>query len=339
MNSHFRFMLSMLSREGHEVARVPVEPDWLPALECATFEGVRAGRLRARAKLPTGLIEPVWNDALGQPYLAAFEAMVTGEDGEPVSARIPVEYVRPLAQQASLPLVEQGRLEAGESFRYVVCAFPVAPEEERDGPRTGPGDGDALPIGETALQPFLDASVHSGQGNGNDVPVFVSRHLLDEAFELARGAGDVETGGVLIGKLHFDPGLPEFFVEVTALIPAPHGVSTSTRFTFTPETWAAVDAAVRLRGGGESKIGWLHTHPDWCRKCEPQKRRECKLTNAFFSADDALLHRTCFSRAFHTAMLISDNTLRGLSVSFFGWRAGMVAARGFHVLRASPGMP
>ena len=125
----------------------------------------------------------------------------------------------------------------------------------------------------------------------------------------------------------------------TALIPAPHGISTATKFTFTPETWAAMDAAIRLRGRQEIPLAWLHTHPDWCRACPPDKRRDCKLTNAFFSAEDVLLHRTCFSRACHTAMLISESTAGALSVSFFGWREGLVAARGFHILKALPSSP
>jgi proteasome lid subunit RPN8/RPN11 len=336
--SHHRIVLDVRSDEGRSVGQLPIEPDWMPALECATFEGVRQGRLPALATIPSGVVEPLWSDTVGEPYVSAFRAVVADEGGELVSVHIPVGYVSALAERASRQFVEQGLLGAGQPFRYLVCAYPMAPESWTDaGNGMTAASGDPLPVSKTVLQPFLDASVHSGQEGQNDVPVFVPQDVIDDAFEMARGAGDTEAGGVLLGRLHFDSNQPEFFVELTALIPAPHGVSTATKFTFTPETWAAMNAAVRSRGRQESPLGWLHSHPDWCKACPPDKRRDCKRTNAFFSADDVLLHRTCFSRAFHTAMLISDSVASGLSVSFFGWRQGVVAARGFHILKALPG--
>jgi hypothetical protein len=333
--SRHRIVLDMRSDDGRRLGQLPIEPDWIPALECATFEGVRQGRFPALATVPSGVVEPVWSSTVGEPYVSAFRAVVADEEGGLVSAPIPLGYVRALAERASRQFVEQGLLAAGEPFRYLVCAYPVAPETWTDaGHGMPPPDGARLPISETALQPFLDASVYSSQDGGTDVPVFVPQEVLDDAFEMARRAGGTEVGGVLIGRLHFDSKEPEFFVELTALIPAPHGVSTATKFTFTPETWAAMNAAIRLRERQESPLGWLHTHPDWCKACPPAKRRDCKLTNAFFSADDVLLHRTCFNRAFHTAMLISESAASGLSVSFFGWRQGLVTARGFHILKA-----
>jgi proteasome lid subunit RPN8/RPN11 len=335
--SRYRILLDVRSDAGRTLGQLPIEPDWLPALECATFECVRQGRLPALATIPSGVVEPVWHETTGEPYVRAFRAVVADEHGELMSVHIPLGYVRPLAERASRQFVEEGLIEAGQPFRYLVIAYPAAAESSCDpGSTMIPAAGPRLPVSETALQPFLAAAVHTGEEEGKDLPVFVPQDVIEDALEMARGAGDTEVGGVLIGRLHFDSKQPEFFVELTALIPAPHGVSTATKFTFTPETWAAMNAAIRLRGREESPLGWLHSHPDWCKTCPAEKRRDCKRTNAFFSADDVLLHRTCFSRAFHTAMLISDSAASGLSVSFFGWRQGLVAARGFHVLKALP---
>jgi hypothetical protein len=168
--------------------------------------------------------------------------------------------------------------------------------------------------------------------------VFVPRRVLMEAEAQARAGGDVETGGVLLGRLHRDaaaeaaPG--DLFLEVTAQLPAEHTVSQATRLTFTPATWAAAAAALALRGLAESVVGWWHFHPDFCRLrgCPPERRRSCAASSAFFSSEDVHLHATCFGAAHHVALLLSDGIRDGLSWSLYGWSHGMVAARGFHVL-------
>ena len=189
-----------------------------------------------------------------------------------------------------------------------------------------------LTIEETPLARFSARAVAQGPQADGDMPVFIPQSVLDEAVELSRQAGDVEAGGILIGRLHRDSTLPEVFVEITALFPAPHTVSQATKVTFTAETWSAVDAAIALRGRGEKKIAWLHSHVDWCRSCPPDKRARCTLSNAFFSADDVHLHRVCFGRAYQVALLVSENADASFTCSLFGWRRGMVEARGYHVI-------
>src|SRR6185437_2768668 len=106
------------------------------------------------------------------------------------------------------------------------------------------------------------------------------------AVALHEQAGATETGGVLIGLVHRDTDHPgRLFVEVTAQIPVRHAEHELTRLTFTPDTWKAVDGAIRLRGKKERKVGWWHTHPSrkWCEKCPVENRKVCKLSGEFFS--------------------------------------------------------
>mgnify|MGYP006915253084 CR=1 FL=1 len=58
------------------------------------------------------------------------------------------------------------------------------------------------------------------------------------------------------------------------------------------------------------------------------------MASPFFSAEDCLLHRVVFPSAFATALLLSDHGGLDVRASLFGWRDGMVAARGFHRIAA-----
>jgi hypothetical protein len=190
------------------------------------------------------------------------------------------------------------------------------------------------------MSDFINAStpIHrsAGQTNADDVtvPIVIPRRILDETRELAARAGDNETGGILIGHLRRDTTLPELFVEITAQVPATHAPADVNRLTFTPETWTAAQAAVDLRGGQEAFLGWWHYHviKEVCRNCPDEKKLACPWAHGFLSEDDRLLHRTVFPRAYSCALVVSD-IADGHDVAFalFGWRHGLLEARGFHV--------
>src|SRR5262249_49598024 len=135
-----------------------------------------------------------------------------------------------------------------------------------------------LPLDDAAIEPLQARSIFSGPDEpAGEVPVFLRQQILVEAVEQARVAADVETGGVLVGKLCRDPRSREIFLEITAQVAAPHTRSQSTRLTFTPETWAAVQAAITLRRRNEIMGGWWHSHPDFCRlrSCPVERRARC----------------------------------------------------------------
>jgi hypothetical protein len=157
--------------------------------------------------------------------------------------------------------------------------------------------------------------------------------MLREVVSLARGVCG-ETGGILAGHLHRDGSRPEVFLEVTAQIPATHAPSELCKLTFTPETWAAADAALRLRNKQEIYVGWWHSHParQWCDECPEEKRSACRVTGEFFSAHDESLHRCCFPRGYSLALVISDSYSTGLTAPLFGWRNGLIVPRGFFIL-------
>jgi hypothetical protein len=337
---HYGYTLDILSEDGRPLDHGVLSPDWAPALEWVRFEGVREGRLPAVAATLPGVVEPVWDGRAGEPVVAGFRIAIRGAGGVEVVREIPKSYVWSLVQRASAALVERGVLQAGDAFRWIITAFPARRADEPA------SDGFAveeivqpLSLTDASLASFVARSAPSGPDDpAGRMPVFLPRRVLDEAIESARHAGDVETGGMLVGRLCRDAAAPEIFVEITAQVPALYSVSGATRLTFTPDTWAAVQAAIALRRRHEILAGWWHYHPDFCRlrNCPVERRARCPGASPFFSAEDVHLHATCFPGAHHVALLISDRTPDGMAWSLFGWSRGVVAARGFHVLADCP---
>jgi hypothetical protein len=110
------------------------------------------------------------------------------------------------------------------------------------------------------------------------------------------------------------------------------------KLTFTPETWTAAAAALRLRRCGEVYLGYFHSHPvrEWCRSraCTPEAQKKCSLARDFFSADDKAVMRAAFPRAYSIAIVAND-TAFDLSFSMFGNRRGVTQPRGFYILEDS----
>jgi len=331
------------------VGTASVVPDFGPIEEWAKLQAVRRGP-SCSLNLDAGEVrtEPRWDETLGAPYLEAIRATVLNNGSPPQTFEIPLTFFQGAARSASSQLVDKGALEKGELFNYLVCAYV------RDGPGDVPrGDesvrfsveavAEPLVLGDGYIERCLAESRACGSESESeeDLPVFMPQYVLDEVWDTMRSAGPIETGGILIGHLRRDVAREELFLEVSAQVPAQHAEQELTRLTFTPETWAAVDAAIALRGRKEMQVGWWHSHPagEWCNACPPDVQAQCKASGKssgdFFSAHDVALHRTVFPRAYNVALLITESChapARGPVWRLFGWRYGMVAARGFRVL-------
>jgi hypothetical protein len=336
----YQYAIDYFSRDGERRGSLPVEPDWGPARECAQFLAVRRGIVPPVLHEGAGRVEPVWDSDCGAPVMDAARIVVAAETGdETVCEEVPsLPYFRQLAQQGSAAMVERGLLEKGELFLYKVCAYPGAPSRPDFDAGESPAFSveeidESLPLKERPVEPLLAGAVSRGTGGDpSDMRVFIPQEVMDAVGERSLEAGEVETGGVLVGNLHRCHSSPEIFLEVTAQIPAAHTESQATQLTFTADSWAAVQAAIDLRKRDELMCGWWHFHPDFCRKCPEEKRRECTISRPFFSPEDVHMHRAIFPRAFHVALLVSDQGLEPFDVNLFGWRHGMVVSRGFDVL-------
>ncbi len=334
-NPH-QYALEMFKDDHTPLGQVAVEVDWEPARESVCFSAARRGELPIWEAGRTASVEPVWHRTLGEPYLSGFRVAVSRNGSGEVGADFPLAYFSGLAQTASSYFVKRGQLKDGEYFKYSVLAFP---RRDEPGAQTGlrlvaEEVAPTLALAETALASFLAQAAPAGTIEAGDMPAFIPRQVHEEAAALTRAAAENETGGILIGHLHRDSGIPDIFAEVTAQVPAEHTRGTSTRLTFTPETWTAVDAAIKLRRRHEVYLGFWHSHPvqEWCKDCPPEKQRGCNLAKGFFSADDQALFRTCFSRAYNLALVSSVIATGEVKHSLFGWRRGLIEPRGYYII-------
>ena len=332
MKTYFQYLLELLSEAGELLGRYRVQPDWEPAREALALRALRAGA----PTLPLGSqidVEPVWASADGEPHAAGVRLEHDG-----IAETFSLAYFYPLAREHSADLVEKKRLQAGEKFKYRLLAFRKDAPVENGAPAFGVEEIAApLDIAEADLADFASKATPFDTQTAGELPVFLPQRVLDEAGAGALEAGDVETGGLLLGRLYRDRATRDIAVVITAQVPAQHTEGTAAKLSFTADTWAAGRAAIALRRQGEQLLGTWHTHPatKWCEKCPPERQRECSLQVPFFSEDDVLLHRTVFPRAFCVGLVVTK-TIDGLRHALFGWRGGAIVRRGFSLLDARP---
>ena len=335
LKNGYQYASMFLREDGSPVGQVALSVDWEPARECTEFEAVRRGAMALGDAGSVSLLHPVWHPKLGEPYTNGFRVSVKSNGSPEVSVDFSSAYFKSFAAQASSQFVEKGDLKEGDTFCYVVLAFPQNDEQQNGaGPCfTVEEVSSLLPLKETRLQVFLNHAEPQGEIAPSAMPVFVPQRVLDEAATLTREAKAKETGGILVGYLHRDDSIPEVFAEVTAQLPARHTKAELTKLTFTPETWTDVRAALELRRREEIMLGWWHSHParEWCKDCSVESQRVCKMARDFFSAHDHALHRAIFPKAYSIALVVNDVSFAEPSFSLFGWKDALLVPRGFHV--------
>jgi len=334
----YSYAVHVLREDDSAVAQVPIEVDWEPAREWMRFLALRRGHAPAEAFALDSAIEPLWHAERGAPYLAGFRARVAADGSAELWHDFKTGYFAAPARAVSARLVAEGTLREGDRIRCLPVAFPRDVEPASAAPTVRLNARPAapsMPVHAGALGDLLGRSVAHGRAqDGDDTPLFVPRTVLDEAGALAGAAEAKETGGILVGHLHRDAAVAQVFAEVTAQIPATHAEADRARLSFTAQVWTDVRAALALRDRGEIMLGWWHSHPvrEWCKDCPEEKRPDCALAADFFSEHDRALHRTVFPRAYSVALVVNDVALDAPTFSLFGWRSGLIAPRGFHVL-------
>jgi hypothetical protein len=337
----FRYVLELFRRESNvSLKRVPVQADWVPVVEDLTFSLVRRGLLADYSRPLEVRIEPELMKRTFEPVVRRVRATARLDSERVESIVVPIEYFRPLARRAADKLMESGLLQPGDLFEYRVLAYkqgPAAPRPLRFVMENTPAP---IAIMQASAEDLLDRAIQFGDPEGDQVRVFVHWQVLEQVSVRTRQAGELETGGVLIGYVHRDPASAEIFIEITAQIPA-DARSELTRLSFTPDTWSHVHSAVQARGGGEIWLGWWHSHSffkhrDEKRPGEVQTEDQAAKQSAipFLSSEDRLLHRTVFPRAYSVALLITDSPTNGMSWGLFGWQSTDIARRSFHVIHA-----
>lgn len=320
--SNFRYYAELESPGGEPLSDVPLEVDWVPALRWAEFEQTMRHDNRSDARAHQPLIEPLWSPEGQPPFVRGVSISCVEHDTAPVE--FPLTYLFDAVTAASAELVESGVLENGQQFDYKVYALACDQVNAADGPATITALEERPAIEDARLEP----RVQRGEAGGGAVPVVVADEVLSEATALAAAAADLETGGILVGKLCRDPD-GTLFAHVTAQIPAEHTDRKHMSLRLTPETWVGVDAALRLRNRGEITLGWWHSHPFFCRRCPPVRRALCPFSEPVFSSADRHVHREVFQQPWSIALLLSFLGEPTPSYDVFGWNEGRIEAIGF----------
>jgi len=329
--------MELLRPGGELLGHASLDPDWDPAIEWTRLAGLRTRGVWAPESQAERAIDPLWHSELGEPFMRGFRVLLASPEGCEWYSDFSIRYFAELARTASAMLIEKGTLASGERFLYRSLAYEAdaADGSERSPLFTTVDHPPPLVLRDLPADALAAATPRHADAQADDFEVYIPGGVLEEASMLTAAAGDVETGGVLIGHLGRELNTAEICVAITALIPARHTVGHSTKLTFTSDTWTDVRRAVELRGLGEMVLGWFHSHPQlaWCREkgCSPEQQQQCPSAAGFFSTDDCALHRTMFPRAFTIALVMTHSGV-GTLPRLFGWRAGLLEPRGFRVL-------
>ena len=335
-SAEYTYFATLEKPGGEPICDERLEVDFHPALECARFDDRTRRMGSAHPPSPVPVIRPVWSDANSPPYVRGFAVYASGR--EPVTTEFPLTYFSSAVSAASRRLVENGTLQAGQRFDYRVYALPNTSRRHDAEPSCDVVADDAFPEFDTQNVTALLARAERIALPG--VPdesaslapaILIPRRVLTEATELARQADDVETGGVLVGRL-CRAANGRICYRITAQIAAEHTVATRESLRFTPETWVSVNAAIQLRNLGETAMGWWHSHPWFCRLCPPERRAVCALSTPVFSPADRAVHREVFVRPWNVALLLSFLGEQEPSYDVFAWKQGQIEATEFYVL-------
>ena len=337
----YRFAIVMYGEDGTNLGTVLAKRDWEPAHEWARFYFQRRGQLGLDGNGSASKVIPLWEHTLGEPYCRGYRIQIEAPGWRPVASDFPNTHFRDFAAAVASRYVELKKLREGEFYSYMVVAHSAPPTSPETGGLSVTNASPSVPAQDASLKDFLARATASGVVDTDDMPVFVSPQVLEQAAERTHAEEGTETGGVLIGMLWRDTVAGEIFAEITAQIPAEHTSGSNVKLTFTPETWTAVDAALRLRRRGETYLGYWHSHPvrAWCKgkACTLEAQQTCHLAKDFFSADDEAVMRAAFPRAYNVAIVANDTAFTDLTFSMFGNREGVTQPRGFYVLEEKSG--
>jgi len=329
---------SPLETEAGQLGPIAIEPDFQPAREWAKFQHQFQSDAPMQAEL--GNPEPIWDTTAGEPYVREF-AIEAGHNGDGLRVVFPTTYFGGTARTLSSLLVSKGILQPGELFNYLVTSHPIdtsAAQKAGGAPsgltvkRTTP----ALDFREDiALASLIEVSEPFETPSGADMPVFVEQEVMDTIEAQAIEAGAMECGAFLLGHLHRCPDTKNVFLTISAQVPAEHVTQEMFKLSFSAESFSAARQAVSERGCGEMIVGWAHSHAymhHTCKDCQKRDAGACCAKADFFSDDDIRVHRTCFLRAFCSALVVSSAPCSGINWAMYGWNRGMVCRKGFYVI-------
>lgn len=341
----YRFRLDFNDEERAPVHSEPIpEAEFQRAIAEACFAGFRQGLF------PT--YDPQWDQALIEPRFAdeadsarteGFRVHLPRPEGETYSHDFPIGYFSARASRMRAGIVRDRNWPTDRPLYFTLGAYLD------DGVRQVASNSLVLESASLAV-PIRGGSL-GGYGireawdnpQPTEMPVVVSRSLLEEACEEANRYPDREIGGLILGDLHCDAANGQVFLRLKCLASG-EGTTESSKasVTFTADSFAKARRLIALRASQgmppEIIAGWMHSHPfKFCAECPLPTPPECVKKVLFYSDDDVQLMESTFYQPFMVGLLAGvepklEGALGHLPVRLFGWSNGEVKPRGFEVV-------
>jgi hypothetical protein len=259
-----------------------------------------------------------------------------------------VRCLAPVAQRGSTRLLADGQLTENDNYIYELKARPGPTTPQRMPEQAGmkiTTRTTPLRFATRPLEPLLATTRTVGEIVDDVLPVIFTEAAHEKSRLFARrGASQtpaVETGSILLGELSACPDSGEMFVTVDDAIEVVDAEQEEFSLIPSSRSWARVQAVLdRLTStdsaGTRRLVGQSHGHNfglegEPCALCATA--RQCSRTNVFVSAADRTFMRTVFAGQPFALCWIAGTNARAEEVSsLFTLRAGVLQARGYHVV-------
>jgi len=341
--------------DGRTLLEEPVtEADLAEARSEAWLNGfLRQGHPDLPLEAVTTRIAPLFTDDRCIGFALRAERPPTTEAGATPSVHtFGVTCLAPVAQRASARLLADGRLTEDDTYIYELHARtgPTAPEPSQEHAgikittRTAPLRFATRPLG-----PLVAAARPVGEITDGVLSVVFTEAAHEKSRLFARrGAGGtppVETGSILLGELCACPDSGELFVTVDDAIEVVDAEQQEFSLIPSSRSWTRIQGVLdRLTGTDTTSthrlVGQSHGHNfglegEPCALCATAT--ECGRTTVFVSAADRTFMRTVFAgQPFALCWIAGTNARAEEVASLFTLRAGVLQARGYHVVESFP---
>ncbi|MBL8829232.1 MAG: Mov34/MPN/PAD-1 family protein [Planctomycetaceae bacterium] len=337
----YRFYLNLNDAKGSLVSRTRLtDADFRLAQLAFQFERLRRdASFTYCADLHATQIVPHFADAL-QPSCVGFDVSDrTGSDESSIT--FDNDYFQHRVLSIAATLQREGKVAIGASLAYFLEAHADDEERQSSTPEIKIGTPRALiSIGERARADW-GASEPWDSPSADQMPMLLSRRVIDEIVAEAAATPEREIGGLLIGRLWREP-TGDLYGVITAAV---SGASTMTgdavSVTFTPETLRKGRTFLASRSAdhpGEQILGQYHSHPHGlCQDCPLIPPPECLDKIFFASLQDHHLMSSTFDQPFMVGLVVGvePRLAQGLGhapIRMFGWQRGVLKPRGFDVV-------
>jgi len=151
------------------------------------------------------------------------------------------------------------------------------------------------PYGDAATQTGLPEgrAVKWGKPDEGHVRVYLGRdaysQMMAHARSGVRGGERVEVGGILLGRPYQDSRGDITHVVIDQALPDEHGISRSSTFNFTHESWAALVKEAETGFPHLRIVGWYHSHPNF---------------GIFYSGTDMTSQKTYFGTPWRVGVVV-----------------------------------